>query len=325
MRTDPISDASPAATTAPGLNRPVRGVAAPARQSRRNPGRLIAALALPVLFAGCAATAPADPTCPDDAAIADLAAKYRALQPVPMPPSTMTVAGGICGRDKFTRLLQKTEGRPIGYKAGLTNTAVQQRFNYPQPMRGTLYRPMILRSGAEIDAKFGARPVFEADLVAVVRSSAIHDAKTPLEALAQVSAIYPFMELPDLVLEDPSKISGPSLAMINVGARYGVIGSPIMLPATQASLTMLQDMTVRLVDGDGREIDSGRGSGILGQPMNAVLWLADDLKKAGITLKEGDLLSLGSFTKLIPPKSGMKVWAEYQGLPGNPFVMVSFR
>ena len=43
---------------------------------------------------------------------------------------------------------------------------------------------MILRSGAEIDAKFGARPVFEADLIAVVKSSAIHDAKTPLEALA---------------------------------------------------------------------------------------------------------------------------------------------
>ena len=127
------------------------------------------------------------------------------------------------------------------------------------------------------------------------------------------------------MLEDPSKIAGPSLAMINVGARYGVIGEPITLPATQASLAMLQDMTVRLVDGDGREIDSGKGSGILGQPMNAVLWLAQDLKASGITLKEGDLLSLGSFTKLIPPKPGMKVWAEYQGLPGNPFVMVSFR
>ena len=120
---------------------------------------LLAALVLPALFAGCAATAPADPTCPGDVAIADLVAKYRARQPVAMPPSTMTVEGGVCGRDRFTRALAKTEGRPIGYKAGLTNTAVQQRFNYPHPMRGTLYRPMILRSGAEIDAKFGARPV----------------------------------------------------------------------------------------------------------------------------------------------------------------------
>ena len=308
---------------------PIVGVTAPgvarAGHRRGTGAQGLAALGLALLMAGCAAPAPVDPTCPGDAAIADMAAKYRSLQPVPMPPATMTVAGGVCGRDKFNRLLEKTEGKPIGYTAGLTNTAVQQRFNYPQPMRGTLYRSMILRSGVEIDAKFGARPVFEADLIAVVKSSAIHDAKTPLEALAQVSAVYPFMELPDLVLEDPSKITGPSLAMINVGSRYGVIGSPITLPATEASLTQLRDMTVRLVDGDGKEIDSGKGSGILGQPMNAVLWLADDLKKAGITLKEGDLLSLGSFTKLIPPKAGMKVWAEYQGLPGNPFVMVSFR
>ena len=314
----------------PASHHPQAGGRARSTGRRRPPTALaaLAALALPILIAGCAASRPvavADPTCPDDAAIADLVAKYRARQPVAMPAATMTVNGGICGRDKFTTELEKTEGRPIGYKAGLTNAAVQKRFSYDQPMRGTLYRSMMLRSGAEIDAKFGARPVFEADLIAVVRSSAIHDAKTPLEALAHVGAIYPFMELPDLVLEDPSKIAGPSLAMINVGARYGVLGSPITLLATEASLTMLRDMTVRLVDGEGREIDSGKGSGILDQPMNAVLWLAADLKKAGITLKEGDLLSLGSFTKLIPAKPGMKVWATYEGLPGNPFVMVSFR
>lgn len=313
----------PSSARAPSARRPAAATGRPRSFSRA--AAVVATLALPALIAGCAASAPADPTCPSDAAIADLAAKYRAMQPAAMPPATMTVAGGICGRGKFNQLLAKTEGRPIGYKAGLTNEAVQKRFNYPQPMRGTLYKNMILRSGAEIDAKFGARPVFEADLIAVVKSPAIHDAKTPLEALAQVSAIYPFMELPDLVLEDPSKIAGPSLAMINVGARYGVIGSPITLAPTEASLTMLRDMTVRLVDGEGKEIDSGKGSGILGQPMNAVLWLADDLKKAGITLKEGDLLSLGSFTKLIPAKPGMKVWAEYQGLPGTPFVTVTFR
>lgn len=295
----------------------------------------LAGLVLPLALAACASPADApgasrasriaaDPTCPDQATIDDLVAKYRARQAVALPPATMTVAGGICGRDRFTAELEKTDGRPIGYKAGLTNSAVQKRFNYDQPMRGTLYRPMMLRNGAVIDARFGARPVFEADLVAVVRSSAIHDAKTPLEALAQVSAVYPFIELPDLVFDDPSKIAGPSLAMINVGARHGVLGSPITLPATEQSLTMLRDMTVRLVDGNGKEIDSGKGSGILDQPMNAVLWLAADLKKAGITLKEGDLLSLGSFTKLIPARPGTQVWARYEGLPGDPFVTVSF-
>jgi 2-keto-4-pentenoate hydratase len=277
------------------------------------------------LATGCASAPPADPTCPSDAAIADMTARYVAMQPVPMPPATMTIAGALCGRDKFTRSLQATQGPVIGYKAGLTNPAVQQRFGYPAPMRGTLFQKMMLRDGAEVATKFGARPVFEADLVAVVRSSAIHDAKTPLEALSHLSVIYPFLELPDLVLEDPAKINGPGLTLINVGARYGVLGAPIPVQPTEAMLTALRDMTVRLVDGTGKELDSGKGSAILGQPVNAVIWLADDLRKSGIRLKEGDLLSLGSFTRLLPPQPGMQVRAVYEGLPGNPTVGVTFR
>jgi 2-keto-4-pentenoate hydratase len=291
------------------------------RLSRATPGLVVVA----ALAAGCASAPPADPTCPSDATIADMTARYVALQPVPMPPATLTIAGALCGRDKFTRSLQATQGPVIGYKAGLTNPAVQQRFGYPAPMRGTLFQKMMLRDGAEVAAKFGARPVFEADLVAVVKSSAIHDAKTPLEVLSHLSVIYPFLELPDLVLEDPTKINGPGLALINVGARYGVLGAPIPVQPTEAMLTALRDMTVRLVDGTGKELDSGKGSAILGQPANAVIWLADDLRKSGIRLKEGDLLSLGSFTRLLPPQPGMQVRAVYEGLPGNPTVGVTFR
>ena len=42
-------------------------------------------------------------------------------------------------------------------------------------------------------------------------------------------------------------------------------------------------------------------------------------------VKKGDLVSVGSFSKLMPPKAGMKVEAQYQGLPDNPSVTVSFR
>jgi 2-keto-4-pentenoate hydratase len=34
----------------------------------------------------------------------------------------------------------------------------------------------------------------------------------------------------------------------------------------------------------------------------------------------GARLSLGSFTKLLPPKAGMVVRVAYEGLPGNPVV-----
>ena len=80
-----------------------------------------------------------------------------------------------------------------------------------------------------------------------------------------------------------------------------------------------------LTDATGAVLDTGKGSATLGNPLNAASWLARDLAAAGTPLKRGDLLSLGSFTKLFPPKAGMAVTAKYEGLPGNPVVGVKFR
>jgi 2-keto-4-pentenoate hydratase len=56
-----------------------------------------------------------------------------------------------------------------------------------------------------------------------------------------------------------------------------------------------------------------------------VVWLAQDLARNGLALKKGDLVSVGSFSKLMPPKPGLKVEVQNQGLPDNPSVKVVFR
>ena len=40
-----------------------------------------------------------------------------------------------------------------------------------------------------------------------------------------------------------------------------------------------------------------KGKALLGNPLNAVLWLVKDLAATGEKLKSGDLISLGSFAK----------------------------
>lgn len=230
-----------------------------------------------------------------------------------------------CGRDKFTSLLARSHGKVVGHKAGLTNPAVQKRFNYQNPVRGTLFEKMLLEDGAELSAAFGARPLYEADLVVEVGDDGINQAKTPIEALQHLSRIYPFIELPDLMVEDPGKSTGPSIVYTNVGARLGVLGKPIEVQASPALVDALATMTVRLVDQDGKELDTSRGDAILGQPLYAVLWLVKDLNGSGIALKKGDLLSLGSFSRLLPPKPGSGAKVIYEGLPDNPTVSVRFK
>ena len=282
----------------------------------------LAALAL-----GLAGLAPAaHAACPTDLEAAAVAAAIVARQPITAAAAEMSMEDGLCGRDKVVRYLAQTYGGAVGYKAGLTNPAVQKRFNYNAPLRGTLFRSMLVDDGAEVPAAFGARPVFEADLVVEVGNPVgLARATTPGEALRHIKSVRPFIELPDLMVDDPSKLGGPMLAMINVGARLGVLGKPVAAKHDKALAEALALMTVSLTDGAGTVIDSGKGSATLGNPLNAAIWLAQDLARAGTPLKRGDLLSLGSFTKLTSPKPGTAVTARYEGLPGNPAVRVKFR
>ena len=293
---------------------------------------LIASAALGLL-AGCANNAAqvvaATPGCLDDVAVNRLVADYNARRPAADLPATLTMADAACTRSRLQQRLAGQAGRLVGYKAGLTNPAVQKRFNTDQPVWGALYTNMLLNSGATVDAAFGSRPLYEADMLVRVKSAAINEAKTPAEVLAQVDQIIPFIELPDLIVETPAQINGAVLSALNVGARLGVRGAPLMVPQDAVGqarvLNELRDMNVRLVDAADAPLGGGKGSDVLGHPLNAVVWLAQALKAEGLSLRPGQVVSLGSFSALLPPKAGLKVTAQYDGVTGLQPVTVSFR
>lgn len=267
---------------------------------------------------------PAAAACLSDAEVATIADSYMAKKPAPNPEG-LSDADGACTRAKLNaQLAPKIGGAVVGYKAGLTNPAVQKRFNATAPVWGVLYAPMMLGDGATVDAAFGARPLFEADLLVRISDAAINQAKTPEEAIRSIDQVIPAIELPDLVVEAPPKLNGAAIAAINVGARWFVVGKPIPVDRRIEMLDALQGMKV-VVMGGGEDLDAGFGRDVLEHPLNAVIWLAQDLQKNGMALKKGDLVSVGSFSKLMPPKPGMKVEVQYQGLPENPSVTVRFR
>jgi 2-keto-4-pentenoate hydratase len=272
-------------------------------------------------IAACSGAAQA--ACLGDAEVQALMNAYVARQPA-LNPEGLSTADGECSRAKLLKRLDASFGAPVGYKAGLTNPAVQKRFNHDAPVWGALYAPMLLKNGAVVDAAFGARPLFEADLLVRVASAEVNQARTPMEVLAAIDQVIPFIELPDLVVQAPSKLNGPAIAAINVGARLGVVGTPIAVQRTVAFADALRDM-VSVVTADGVELDRGKGSDVLEHPLNAVVWLAKDLAREGRAMKAGDLISLGSFSKLLPPKAGMAVSVQYLGLPGDPVVNLSFK
>ena len=282
----------------------------------------LTALALSVV---CATAVQAE--CLSDAQAAEMAGHYAAKTPA-ANLENLSDADGACTRAKFNALLAARLGKVVGYKAGLTNPAVQKRFNTDKPVWGKLYEGMVLQSGASVPAAFGARPLFEADMLVRVKSAAINQAKTPMDVLAAIDQVIPFIELPDLIVQAPPKLNGAGVAAINVGARLGVAGAPVAVPTYRAEryamLDALRDMRVVVSDDNGAQLAQGKGSDILEHPLNAVVWLAGALAQEGLAMQPGDLISLGSFSPLMPPKAGLAVTVRYEGLSGAAPVAVRF-
>ena len=249
----------------------------------------------------------------------------EAREPVRGLRADLSMQDGECGRRRLVERLESSDNRIVGYKAGLTSKAVQERFGVSSPVRGVLLEKMLLTDGADVPAEFGARPVFEADLMVVVKDAAIHKAKTHLDVLRSLSLVVPFIELPDLVMAEGEKLSAPLIVSLNVGARLGVVGKGIPVEPTDRFAAALAAMRVVVTDQGGRELASSQGAAILDHPLNAVQWLVQDLEKSRIRLKPGDLLSVGSFTPPMAPRPGLAVTVRYEGLPGNPAVSVRFR
>jgi 2-keto-4-pentenoate hydratase len=269
--------------------------------------------------------AQANAACPSPDQIDRFVKDWKAKAPTAAMAAGASLDDAMCAQGLLVERLKPELGKIVGYKAGLTSKALQERFGVSEPVRGQLLAGMLLQDGAAVPASFGARPLYEADLLLVVKDEDINSANTPEEALRHISAVRPFIELPDLAVKEGEPMNGVVLAAANVAARYGVMGAEIPMNPTPEMAKALADMTVVVTDGSGAKLAEGKGNAVLGSPLNVAIWIARDLAASGTRLKAGDLISVGSFTPLTPPKPGQTVTARYDGLPGNPQVSVSFK
>lgn len=280
-----------------------------------------------VALGGLSLASPLTAACPTSEEVTAFLTAWESRQPAPGPGRIETMADAYCGQKILVERLSSGKlGKPVGYKAGLTNKAVQERFGATEPARGVLLAGMILSDGAKVPAAYGARAVWEADLILKVKEDGINAAKTPEEALRHLSHLIPFIELPDLAVAKEVKLDAGMLTAINVAARWGVAGAELPLQADAQTVAALAAMKITAYDASGAALGEATGSAVLGSPLNVVLWLVTHLRESGLALKAGDLLSVGSFTPLTAPKAGQRVTVRYEGLPGSaaPTVTVSF-
>jgi 2-keto-4-pentenoate hydratase len=272
---------------------------------------------LPLLTTSLLFALPGLAALPAAKAIDALAADYLAVREVRGLSQPLTLAEALQVQKRFVKKLEPALGKPAGYKVGLVAREMQQRFGLDAPVRGVLLEKMLLPNHAEVPAGFAVRPLLEADLIVVVKDKGINQAQTLLEVAEHLKEVAAFIELPDTFLPTNPPPSGALLVAANVGARLGVIGQRLPVKGTADFVQALADLKVSILGQSGAELGRGEGRAILDHPLNAVLWLLEELRESGGRLKAGDLISLGSI-KAIPAPKDTSVTVRYQGLPGGP-------
>jgi len=256
--------------------------------------------------------------CLDDVTVTKLVAGYPTT-PVTGIPADLSLADAYCTQAKYVTLLGRKMGTPVGYKVGFTGKATQERFGISSPAMGVLFAPMFVADGGSVKRTFGHRTLIEPDLMVVVKDEGIMDATTELEVAAHLDTVHAFLELPALQFAKGEKVTGAGIVSINMAATKMVQGVGLAVQVTPEFVQAMADMETVFSDETGKVIQSKPGSSLLGNPLKVVLWMVDEMKRRGESLKAGDRLSLGSVGKLFPLKESGKTYTyTLKGLPGGP-------
>ena len=220
---------------------------------------------------------------------------------------------GRLGMDDAYRVLLAMIGRErdpgarrIGWKVGLTATAIQQQFGVHEPVFACLLADGLRRSGDAFRHDGLIKPGFENELCLLLDRDLPADA-TPQTVAAAVGQVYPAFE----IIETRGDFAGQLALAItdNAQQKAFVIGAPV----AAAGLPELSEVEVR-VKVNGGEVAVARGDAVLGHPYNSVCWLAAKLAAFGERLRAGDYIMSGSFTRQFPIDRGDRIEASFAGI-----------
>lgn len=243
---------------------------------------------------------------------------YFARKPASGIPPGIAFEDALRAQKNYVQLLIPKLGPPVGYKVGLVTKAGQERYKAEHPVRGVLLRDMLLANKSTVPANYGTRPILEPDLIVRVKDGGLIDATTMEEAARHLSEIVAFIELADATFDTNAPVDAGVMVSSNVGARSGILGETRAVEATKEFLDAFGKMALVLKDETGKELSRVSAEGMLGHPMNPLLWFVKDMKKHGHKLKAGEYISLGSPSPQVVPQPGKTYTLIYEGLPGGP-------
>jgi 2-keto-4-pentenoate hydratase len=198
----------------------------------------------------------------------------------------------------------------VGRKIGATSEAVQNQLGVDQPDFGYLLDEMDVSDQHPISMRRLVQPRVEAEVAFVLAKDvnpAAEDEITIDLVRDAVSLAIPALEIVDSRIESwdikfTDTVADNASSGLFVIGRTGVPLSELEPKDVEMSLTI-----------NGEVRSSGNGAACLGDPLEALRWLAVQCYRFGDPLKEGHLVLSGALGPFVPFAPGDKVEASISG------------
>ena len=209
--------------------------------------------------------------------------------PLPVRPADLDAAYDIqaCLHAELAAAL----GPIVGHKIGCTTPVMQAFLGIAHPCAGGVFASTVHASPARLRHRDFVRVGVECEIV--VRLGADLVARPQLYSAADVSevvaAVMPGMEIVDERYVDFARLGTPTLVADDFFDAGCVLGAP---------RTDWRSLDLGAVTGvtrvNGVEVARGRGADVMGHPLEALAWLANQRSRRGVGLLAGEFVFTGS-------------------------------
>jgi 2-keto-4-pentenoate hydratase len=200
--------------------------------------------------------------------------------------------------------------RRKGHKVGLTSAAMQRMLGVDQPDFGVLLDMMFHADGGTVPTGRFIAPRVEPEIAFVLGRDLVGPGVTPADAVAAVDFALPALEIID------SRIAEWKISLIDTIADNASSGGVVL----GSDAVSVRGLDLRRLGcnmwRNGALVATGAGGAVMGNPLNALVWLANTLGAFGTVLRAGEVVMPGSITAACPVAPGDVVSASFAGLGG---------
>jgi 2-keto-4-pentenoate hydratase len=197
-----------------------------------------------------------------------------------------------------------------GWKIAATSAAGQRHIAVSGPIAGPVFAQHVHGDGAVVSLTNVGMRVAECEIVFRMRDPFVPRGMryTRPEVLAAVASVHPGIEIPDSRFARFERAGEAQLIADCACMNEMLVGSAAH--ADGQAIADLPRLRVQAHVSDGRVLD-GVGANALGDPVEALVWLVNELSAHGRTLEAGQFVTTRVCTTPIPVAAGDVVAVDY--------------